>query len=83
MFSYGDAQFHGALDPNDDFTIVVGIARPPSGGGYWLTDFDGKIFPFGKAKHYGGVDTGQFGYGEDRDDAVLDIEPAPVPPRSR
>ncbi len=83
VFSFGDAEFHGALDPNDDQSVVVGIARPGGGGGYWLTDFDGQVFAFGKARHHGSVGTAEFGYGEERDDAILDIEAAPVPPRSR
>lgn len=83
VFSFGDAEFQGALDGNDDSGVVVGIARPGGGGGYWLTDLDGKVFAFGSARPHGGVGYGEFGYGEDRDDGVLDIESAPVPPRSR
>ena len=32
---------------------MVGMARTPTGGGYWLTDEGGGIFPFGDARYFG------------------------------
>jgi parallel beta-helix repeat protein len=34
---------------------IVGVARTPSGHGYWEVQSDGNVFPFGDAGYYGSV----------------------------
>ena len=59
VFAFGPgAAFHGSLlsagEPKPT-SPVVGIAALPHDAGYWLVDSIGHIYPFGKARSYGGL----------------------------
>jgi hypothetical protein len=47
VYSYGSAQFHGALAAADLNAPVAGMTVDPSTGGYWLFSQDGGTFAFG------------------------------------
>ena len=55
VFAYGDAAFHGSTGNVQLNQPVVGMARTPTGNGYWLASRDGRVFSFGAADHHGSV----------------------------
>ena len=55
VFTYGDAAFWGSTGNVQLNHPVVGMARMPSGNGYWLASRDGRVFSFGHAESYGSV----------------------------
>ena len=55
VYSYGSAQFFGALAGQKLAHPVVGIAALPSGAGYWLVASDGGVFSFGAAPFLGSL----------------------------
>lgn len=55
VFAYGDAPFHGSTGNVQLNQPVVGMARTPSGDGYWLASRDGRVFAFGLAVHHGSI----------------------------
>ena len=46
VFSFGDVDFHGALDAA---VPVTGIVAEPGGHGYWLVGSDGTAWSYGAA----------------------------------
>jgi hypothetical protein len=55
VFGYGDARFWGSTGNVLLNQPVVGMARTPSGDGYWLVSKEGRVFAFGSAQHRGSV----------------------------
>ena len=55
VFAYGDAPFHGSTGTVPLNHAVVGMARTPTGDGYWLAARDGRVHPFGAAPALGSV----------------------------
>jgi hypothetical protein len=67
IITYGDANFFGSpgrlnpsLPPGGSNAVIlnrpiVGMARTPSGGGYWEVASDGGIFTFGNAGFFGSM----------------------------
>ena len=53
VFPYGQAVASGAPGPMQH--TVVGVARTPSGRGYWMAGADGGIFAFGDAAFHGSL----------------------------
>ena len=53
MFTFGDAGFFGSTGAVILNQPIVGMARTPSGLGYWLVASDGGIFTFGDARFAG------------------------------
>jgi hypothetical protein len=56
MFAFGDAHFYGSTGGAPIPAPVIGMARTPSGNGYWLAGRDGAIYAFGDARTYGAAD---------------------------
>ncbi|HUD06184.1 MAG TPA: hypothetical protein VMR18_04705 [Candidatus Saccharimonadales bacterium] len=48
----------GGISPVLSGPKVVGIASTPDGGGYWLVDDAGTVYPFGDATNYGSSPSG-------------------------
>jgi hypothetical protein len=66
VFAFGDARYYGntyslgltGLSGSHPLAApIVGIARTPDGGGYWLVAADGGVFAFGDANFYGNTYT--------------------------
>jgi hypothetical protein len=58
VFSYGDATYFGSV-PGQGITArspVVGLARTPTGSGYWLVGADGAVYAYGDATYLGAPD---------------------------
>lgn len=53
VFTFGDADFEGAIADRHLAAPIVGIAPTPSGHGYWLVGSDGGVFAFGDAAFEG------------------------------
>ena len=53
VFPYGQAASAGAPGPMQH--TVVGVARTPSGRGYWMAGADGGVFAFGDAAFFGSL----------------------------
>ena len=52
-FTYGGADYHGALPPLALNAPIVGMAATNTGDGYWMVASDGGIFTFGDATFLG------------------------------
>ena len=57
VFAYGDAGFHGSTGNVKLNQPVVGMAKTPSGDGYWLASREGRVFSFGAAVHHGSLES--------------------------
>jgi hypothetical protein len=55
VFSYGDAPFWGSTGNVQLNQPVVGMARTPTGDGYWLVSREGRVLAFGSAEHHGSL----------------------------
>jgi hypothetical protein len=53
IFAFGDSPFLGSMGGTPLTLPMVGMARTPSGKGYWLDASDGGIFTFGDAPFLG------------------------------
>jgi hypothetical protein len=53
VFRFGNLAMCGSLPAADAAIAVVGIAATPDGGGYWVVDRVGRVYPFGDARSYG------------------------------
>jgi len=51
--AFGDATFLGSTGSIELNQSIVGMARTPSGRGYWLVASDGGIFAYGDATFHG------------------------------
>ncbi|MGH9098181.1 MAG: hypothetical protein ACRDWB_12240, partial [Acidimicrobiales bacterium] len=49
----GDAGFFGSTGSVPLGNPIVGMAKNPDGGGYWLVASDGGVFSFGNAGFFG------------------------------
>ncbi len=56
VFTFGDAEFDGAIANRHLAAPIVGIAATPSGLGYWLVGSDGGVFAFGDAAFHGSME---------------------------
>ena len=55
VFARGDAGFHGSTGSAPLDGPVTGMARTPTGGGYWLATSTGRVYAYGDAGFFGEV----------------------------
>jgi hypothetical protein len=53
VFTHGDAKFHGSGVGIPSFVPFTGMARTPTGRGYWLVNLLGQVYAFGEAARRG------------------------------
>ncbi len=53
IFAFGDAGFDGSLGNVPQSRPIVAMAADSSGGGYWFTNNNGAVTPFGNATYWG------------------------------
>jgi hypothetical protein len=59
VYAFGDAVNHG--QPGTQATPFTSAVATPSGGGYWLLESNGHVFPFGDAGNLGSAPAGSAG----------------------
>ena len=59
VYTFGDAANYG--QPGPQSSNITSAAATPNGGGYWILDGAGQVFPFGNAAPLGGMPAGSAG----------------------
>ncbi len=59
VYTFGDAANYG--QPGPQSSAITSAVATPDGGGYWVLDGAGQVFPFGDATGMGGLAPGSAG----------------------